>query len=147
MRYSGPAERRPDVRASAGEAALGRDLDLAVRMQGLADQGLREIRTVGIGGVDEIDPEVGQALQRPDRLVPVFRRAPHALADDAHGAEAKPVDIELPSDAEASGLRCVGHEMSSDVGAAQGQRASGGMEERMEAMLPPVFRPKMVPRS
>ena len=29
----------------------------------------------------------------------------------------------------------------------QGQRTVGGMEERMESTLPPVFRPKIVPRS
>jgi len=29
----------------------------------------------------------------------------------------------------------------------QGQRTSGGIEERIESTFPPVFRPKIVPRS
>lgn len=28
-----------------------------------------------------------------------------------------------------------------------GQRTTGGMDERIDWMLPPVFKPKMVPRS
>ena len=31
--------------------------------------------------------------------------------------------------------------------APQGQRTLGGMEERIDSMLPPVLRPKIVPRS
>jgi hypothetical protein len=116
-------------------------------VQGLVDQGLREIRAVGIGGVDEIDPEFRQALERADRLGAVFRRTPHALADDPHCAKTQPVDVESAADAKTTRLCCVGHAKASNGCAAHGQRASGGMEERMEAMLPPVFRPKIVPRS
>jgi hypothetical protein len=34
----GPAERNPDVRSGAGKAALGRDMDLAVRSQRLPNE-------------------------------------------------------------------------------------------------------------
>ena len=37
-------------------------------MQRLADQLLGDIGAVGIGGVDEVDAELRQALQRADRL-------------------------------------------------------------------------------
>jgi hypothetical protein len=33
------------------------------------------------------------------------------------------------------------------AGPAQGQLARGGIEDRIEAMFPPVFKPKIVPRS
>ena len=37
---------------------------------------------------------------------------------------------------------------SAEFGVApQGQRTVGGMEERIESTFPPVFRPKIVPRS
>ncbi len=37
--------------------------------------------------------------------------------------------------------RCLGSE------ARHGQRTVGGIEDRIESMLPPVFSPKIVPRS
>jgi hypothetical protein len=42
------------------EAALCRDADAVEGMQGLVDEVLRVRGSVGIGGVDEIDTELGQ---------------------------------------------------------------------------------------
>jgi hypothetical protein len=41
-------------------------------------------------------------------------------------------------------LRCAASGMTYN---GQGHRTVGGMEERIDAMLPPVLRPKIVPRS
>ena len=65
------------------------------------------------------------------------------------GAEAEAVDFERPTDAKAARLGSVDHGQSPRVFVelAQGQLASGGIDDRIEAMLPPVFKPKIVPRS
>ena len=49
-------------------------------MQRLADEVLGDVRAVGVGGVDEVDAELGQPLEDGDRRVVVFGRAPDALA-------------------------------------------------------------------
>jgi hypothetical protein len=59
-----PADRNPDVWPGAREPALGRDVDLAIRREGLADKLLGKIGAIGIGGVDEVDAKVGQPAQR-----------------------------------------------------------------------------------
>ena len=72
------------------------------------------------------------------------------LPDDAHRAEAEAVDVKGAANAKAAGFSGVGHGSLSEsfrVSALQGQLASGGIEDRIEATLPPVFRPKIVPRS
>ena len=144
-----PAERNPDVRAGSREAALGPDMDLAVRRKSFPDQLFGKIGAIGIGGVDEVDAEIGQAAQRFQRLGAVRGRAPDSAADDAHRAEAEAVDVEGAADAKAAGLGGVDHGQSPRVFVelAQGQLASGGIDDRIEAMLPPVFKPKIVPRS
>ena len=60
----GPAERAPDVRARcASGRPWWRSGCRRVGMERLADQLLGHVRAVGIGGVDEIDAELRQALQ------------------------------------------------------------------------------------
>ena len=102
-RYSGRPDRQPDVRAGAGQAALGGDDARRVRVQRLADQVLADVRAVAVGGVDEVDAELDRAAQDGAGVVEVGGRAPDAVAGDAHGAEAEPVDGEVAAD----GGRCV----------------------------------------
>ena len=54
----------------------------------------------------KFDAEFDGAAQHPDAFVAVGRRAPHALAGQAHGAEAEPVDGQVAAESEGSG--CLG---------------------------------------
>ena len=124
-------------------------MDLAVRRERLANKLLGKIGPIGIGGVDEIDAEVGQSTQRLQSLGAIGGRPPDPLAHDPHRAKAKAIDIKRAGNAKAAGFSGVGHGFSPEVFAerAQGQLASGGIEDKIEATLPPVFKPKIVPRS
>ena len=103
------ADGLPLPRAGAGEAGLGRDGHRVVGVQRLADEVLGDERPVGVGGVDEVDAELGQRPQDRERGVVVGRRAPDALAGDAHRAEAEAGDLEVAADLEGAGCRCGGH--------------------------------------
>src|SRR4051794_6456799 len=106
----GAADGRPDVRPVAREARLRGDGDPVVRMQRLADEVLGDVRAVGVGGVDEVDAELGQPLEDRDRLVVVGRIAPYPLAGDAHRAVSQTGDLEVAADLEGSGCRgCRAH--------------------------------------
>jgi hypothetical protein len=55
----GPAVGVPHVRAGPDQAALGGDRKVVgVGMQRLGDQVLAHLGAVGVGGVDQVDPEV-----------------------------------------------------------------------------------------
>ena len=72
-----PAVLRPLPGTGALEAALGRDHEIIrVRRQRLADELLADVRTVGVGGVDEVDAELDRAPQHRLRLVAVGGLAP-----------------------------------------------------------------------
>src|SRR6516165_3448747 len=79
----------PDTWAVARKAALRRDVDAVEGVQGLVDEVLGVLRSVRVGGVDEIDTKLRQSLEDGDRCVAVFRRAPNAIASDPHGAKAE----------------------------------------------------------
>src|ERR1019366_1801933 len=86
-----PADRRPRARAGAGDRAeareprLRRDHEaLRVRVQRLPDQFFSDIRSVGVGGVDEIHPELDRAPEHADRLVVIARWAPNARSGELH---------------------------------------------------------------
>ena len=110
-----PANRNPDVRPGAREAALGRDMDLAVRRERLFDQLLGKIGAIGIGGVDEVDAEVGQPAQRLQSLIAIGGRTPDPLAHDAHRAVAEAVDVKGAANTKAAGFSGVGHGFSPRV--------------------------------
>ena len=76
------------------------------RMQGLVDQVLGVLRPVRVGGVDQIDAELGQPPEDGDRRVVVFGRSPYALAGDAHGAVAQTRYLEVAADLEGAGGSC-----------------------------------------
>ena len=77
--------------------------DVAVGVQRLADEVLGHERAVGVGGVDEVDPELHRAAQHGDRAVVVVRLAPAALAEDLHGAVAEAADLEVAAEGERAG--------------------------------------------
>jgi hypothetical protein len=92
----------PLPRAAAREAALGRDNNAVVGRQRLRDQLLADVRTIGIGGVDEVDTELDGAAQKGDGAGGVGRRAPHAGPGDPHRAIAQAMDLEV-TDRDATG--------------------------------------------
>src|SRR4029077_11586974 len=71
------------------------------------DEQLRHVGPIGVGGIDKVDAEIGEPLQRAERFLAVRWRAPNAFASDAHGAKAEAIDLDITADLEAAGLRCV----------------------------------------
>src|SRR3546814_9014936 len=69
-------------------------------MKRLADELLGNVGSVGIGRVDEGHSQLWQSSQRAERLLPVGRLAPYALAGDPHRAEAEAVDLDIAADPE-----------------------------------------------
>ena len=104
-----PSQRNPDIRPGARQAALSGDMDRPIRVQRLVNERLGKIRTVGIGGVDEVDAKRRQPTERAQRLGAILRRTPDPAPDDPHGAEPEPVDVEGAADTEAPGLCSVDH--------------------------------------
>ena len=100
----GAPVRRPPVRAGPLEPALGRDHEiLGVRRERLGDERLADIRTVGVGGVDEVHAALDRAPEHRLRGVPVRGLAPDPCPGDAHRAEAEPVDGEVTADIDRAG--------------------------------------------
>jgi hypothetical protein len=102
-----PPVHLPLAGSATPETGLGGDQHAGVGMQRLVDQQFRHVGSVGVGRVDKVDAEIGQALERAQHFRAVGRRAPNALAGDAHGAEAQAIDLDVAADLEAAGLRCV----------------------------------------
>ncbi len=90
----------PHPSAGAPEPALGGDENAVIRVQRFADQLLGHVRAVRVRSVDEIDPELGHAFQRPECLRFVGGRSPDAGAGDPHRAEAKAVDVDTAANLE-----------------------------------------------
>ena len=99
----GPPHRRPDARTGAGEPAFGGDEHVLVGGQRLGDEILAHERTIAVGGVDEVDAQIRQALQQLHRLGGILRLTPDSLSRDAHRAESQAIDLDLAADAELSG--------------------------------------------
>ncbi len=105
---------RPSVYSPAAGPRLGhscfrRDHEVTrIRVERLADQPFTDLRTVGVSGVDEGDPELDDAAEDTDHLVAVARLAPDTGPRNLHGAIAQAHDREVAADRElaarASGL-------------------------------------------
>ena len=104
----GTAVGNPDIGTAARQPALRRNqVDASIRVQRFVDELLGDVGAVGIGGVDEIDPEPGKPLQGPGGLGPVHRWAPDTRTGDAHGSETESIDLDITADLERTGLACV----------------------------------------
>ncbi len=53
------------------------------------------VRTVSIGGIDEVHPELDRPAQNFPRVISIGRPAPYPLARQAHRAKAKPIHREI----------------------------------------------------
>src|SRR5262249_52492889 len=107
----GTAVGGPLERAGPQEATLRRDDDAPIRMQHLADEHLADQRAVRVRGAGERAAEPGREPQRLARSGEIRRWAEHAAADDAHRAEADPVDVEV-ADLHVASKRAVASELS-----------------------------------
>ena len=85
----GPTDGSPLAGALPGQPALGGHHHAVVGVQRLADQVLRHVGPVAVGGVDEVHAEVDGATQDRDRVVDVIGHPPDALTGDAHRPEAE----------------------------------------------------------
>jgi hypothetical protein len=57
-------------------------------VQRLGDEVLADLGAVGVGGVDQVHAELGQAAKHGQRPLAIGGFAPDAIASDAHRAEA-----------------------------------------------------------
>ena len=77
-------------------------------MQCRADQFVRHVGPVVLGGVDVVDAEFDRAPEHGDRLVTILWRSPDVGAGELHRPEADPVH---GTSCELVGLRPTGHYM------------------------------------
>ncbi len=98
------ADRGPLARSLSGQPRLGGDHHVVVvRVQRLAEQVLRHVRAVGVGGVEERHADLDRAPQHGERGVVVARRSPDALAGQLHGAVAEAYDGQVTAEVERAG--------------------------------------------
>jgi hypothetical protein len=111
-------------RALAGDATLGgNDQTLGIWVKSFCDQPLGDLRTVGVGGVDQVDAEFNGAAQHPAGCGGIGRFAPRALAHKAHSSVAEPVNGQIAADREG-----------------QTHRRRGGCHSSFDATLRPAWR-------
>ena len=67
-------------------------------MERLGDEQFVYIGTVGIGGIDEVHPELDRPAQNFPRVLSIGRPAPYPLARQAHRAKAKPIHREIAAE-------------------------------------------------
>src|SRR5882762_10805697 len=104
-----PSVFNPLVRARPLEATLRRDDDaFRIGIQSLSDDSLADIGAVGIGSVNEIDPEFDRASHDANGLAPIRGFAPDSLAGEPHRTQSESSHEEIVGDeqlpAEASRL-------------------------------------------
>ena len=103
---------RPAIGTGAGQPALGGDQKPVIGMKRFPDQILRNLRPIGIGGIDEIHPQLRHPPQGCQRLSLVGRRAPYPLAGDAHGAKTQAMDPGFAADQKCARICCIRHDRS-----------------------------------
>jgi hypothetical protein len=63
-------------------------------------------RTIGVRGVDEIDPQFDSATQNTDGPSPICGLAPNTISRDSHGTESQSRYTEIISNDEFASLPC-----------------------------------------
>ena len=99
----GIAHGPPDIGAVACQAALRGDDEAVIGVKRLTDQILADEGAVAVGGVDQVDAEAGNGLQRGQRLRAIRGIAPDAGTRNAHRAETEPVNREVSAEGEGAG--------------------------------------------
>ena len=84
---------RPDARASANPASLGRDHQvLGIRRERFGDQFFADIGAVGISGVDKIHAQLHRPAQDGERAGAIFWRSPDSRSGKTHGSITQAMD-------------------------------------------------------
>lgn len=103
----GTPHRNPLVRSLTRKPHLGRDDQvIRVRVKSLADEVVGHKRTVGVGGVDEVDAQLDGTSQYTNCVLGIPRGTPHAGARELHHAIAQSVNRKVRSNGECSGGLC-----------------------------------------
>src|SRR5215211_4351507 len=80
----------------AREAALGSyDQIIRVGVERFGDQALRDLRTVGVGGVNKVHPQLDSPPEHAAGLLRIVGFTHDTLPRQAHGAEAQAIDEEV----------------------------------------------------
>src|SRR6201996_9492438 len=95
---------QPLKRSTALPSTLGgHDESGRVRVQGLGNQLFGNIRTIRVGGIDEVDAQFNGPAQSGKRLRLVFGGAPNPFPGDPHGSVTQAIDGEVSTESNGSG--------------------------------------------
>src|SRR6185436_8845980 len=95
----------PLVGTRALEPSLGGDHQAGrIGVQGLGYDFFADARTVGVGGVDKIDPQFDGAPQDADGLISIGRLAPNSISREPHCSETQSRNTEIVSNHEFAGF-------------------------------------------
>src|SRR2546430_2394486 len=98
----------PACGARTGQSSLGRDHQVVrIRVEGLGDQPFADLRTIGVGCIDQVDTELEGPAQDALALLAILRFSPDALTGDPHGAKAKAIHRQIASKIDRSRKRGV----------------------------------------
>ena len=67
-------------------------------MERLGDEQFAYVRTVSVGGIDEIHAELDGPAQNFPRVLSIGRPTPYPLARQAHRAKAKPINRKIAAE-------------------------------------------------
>src|SRR5262249_41968365 len=91
----------PLARARPCETAFRRDHEpFRIRIKGFGDEQFACIRTICIGGINQIHAKIGRASENFQRVLSIGGPTPNALPGDAHRAETKSIDSEVTAQIE-----------------------------------------------
>jgi len=76
-------------------------------VEGLGDQPFADLRTIGVGRIDQVDTELERPAQDALALLAILWFSPDALTGDPHGAKAKAIHRQIASKIDRSRKRGV----------------------------------------
>ncbi len=89
------------------QTAFRGDNEPIIGMQGLMQQPFGRLRSVRVGGIDEVHAKLWQAMQRAQRFRSVGGFSPDAASSDAHRPKSQSVYGKFAADLELTGLVCI----------------------------------------
>ena len=102
----GPTVPLPSFAPRSGQAPLGRDDDpLGIRIESVRNQLLADIRAIGVGGVDQRDAQLDDALEHAPRLPRLKRLTPDARPAKPHRAKSEATDRHVIAEDDGAAVR------------------------------------------
>ena len=93
----------PAIRTGALEPALGGDDQAGIGVQSFSDQLLGDVRTVGVGRIEEVHSQLDCPLEHADGFITIPGRSPDTFAGQPHGAESHTVHREIATHGKGAG--------------------------------------------